>query len=69
MLFQITNHYQANRKPRLSRVWIKTGDPKRPLKSVWINDAKLRSFANEVGAADRESESRETTEDHIVLAA
>lgn len=69
MLFQITNHYQANRNSQLSRVWIKTGDPRMPLTSVWINDAKLRSFASEVCVADREGESRELTEDHLALVA
>jgi len=69
MLFQITNNYQLNRNPHLSRVWIKTGNPKMPLKSVWINDAKLRSLASEVCVAHRESESRELAEDHLALAA
>lgn len=69
MLFQIANNYQLNRNPQLSRVWIKTGNPKMPLKSVWINDAKRRSFANQVCAADRESESRKLTEDHLAFAA
>ena len=69
MLFQITNNFQANRNPQLSRVWIKTGDAKMPLKGVWTNDAKLRSFANEVCVEDRDGESRELAEDHLALAA
>jgi hypothetical protein len=69
MLFQNANHHQTNCNPQLSRVWIKTGDPRMPLKSVWINDARLRSFANEVCAAARESESPELAEDHFALAA
>ena len=31
---------------RLSRVWIETGDPRQPLKSVWIDEPALSSMAN-----------------------
>ena len=27
--------------PELARVWIKTGDPRPPLKGVWINESRL----------------------------
>ncbi len=68
MLFKISiKHGTVN--PQLSRVWIKTGNPKMPLKSVWFNEARLRSPNAEFCAAERESESRELTDDHLVLAA
>ena len=68
MLFQITNNFPVAIRPQLSRVWIKTGDPKMPLKGVWINEAPLHSFGKEVASAARESESRELAEDHLVAA-
>ena len=69
MLFQIKNNRPATVNPQLSRVWIKTGNPRMPLKSVWINEAKLRGFADQGRAAARECASRELAEDHLVLAA
>jgi hypothetical protein len=30
---------------RLSQVWIETGDPRQPLKSVWIDEPALNSMA------------------------
>lgn len=54
--------------PQLSRVWIKTGDPRMPLKSVWISEPVLRNFAE----GDRqlsETELAEFAEDHLVAAA
>src|SRR5271156_969279 len=30
--------------PQLSRVWIETGDPRTPLKSVWIDEPELHSM-------------------------
>lgn len=55
--------------PKLSLVWIKTDNPKMPLKGVWINEAKLRSFADQGRAEERECENRELAEDHLALAA
>ncbi|HZP24448.1 MAG TPA: hypothetical protein VFB04_13440 [Terriglobales bacterium] len=52
--------------PQLSRIWIKTGNPKMPLKSVWIDNAQLSRFANEACTAEQQSE---LAEDHLVLAA
>ncbi len=69
MLFQVKNNRPATVNPQLSRVWIKTGNPKMPLKSVWINEAKLRTFADQGRATARECANRELTEDHLVLAA
>ncbi len=68
MLFQVKSNRLAG-NPQLSRVWIKTGNPKLPLESVWFNDAKLRAFGSDVRSAERESESPELAEDHLVLAA
>ncbi len=33
--------------PPLSRVWIKTEDPRMPLKSVWIDEVALHVMATE----------------------
>ena len=54
--------------PQLSRVWIKTGDPRMPLKALWINESRLHAFANGACAAARESESTELAEDHLLAA-
>lgn len=54
--------------PQLSRVWTKTGDPKTPLKGVWINESQLRRIADQACASPRESETTELTEDHLLAA-
>jgi hypothetical protein len=69
MLFQVKNNRPATVNPQLSRVWIKTGNPRMPLKSVWINEAKLRTFADRGRAAARECEQHDLAEDHLLLAA
>jgi len=38
---------------RLSCVWIETGNPRRPLASVWIDEA-MRSFSDPEGSTDHE---------------
>jgi hypothetical protein len=43
--------------PPLSRVWIKTEDPRIPLKSVWIDEVALHTMA---------TEESELVEDHLV---
>jgi|HubBroStandDraft_1064217.scaffolds.fasta_scaffold1641968_1 hypothetical protein len=43
--------------PPLSRVWIKTEDPRTPLKSVWIDEVALHVMA---------TEESELVEDHLV---
>jgi hypothetical protein len=55
--------------PRLSRVWIKTGDPKLPLKGIWFDESHLHCTADENCASPRESETTELAEDHLLLAA
>ncbi len=54
--------------PQLSRVWIKTGDPKTPLKGVWINDSPLHRIADQACASPRESETADLAEDHLLVA-
>jgi hypothetical protein len=54
--------------PHLSRVWINTGDPKLPLKGVWIDESRLNRVADEDGASPRESETTELAEDHLLAA-
>jgi hypothetical protein len=53
--------------PELSRVWIKTDDPRRPLKSVWISDSLLRNADHE--SCSCETEAPELSEDHLRLVA
>jgi hypothetical protein len=55
--------------PELSRVWIKTGDPKMPLKGVWIDESKLRRVTNESCEVKADNETTELAEDHLALAA
>jgi hypothetical protein len=54
--------------PQLSRVWIKTGDPKTPLKGVWIDASRLHRIVDDACASPRESETTELTEDHLLAA-
>lgn len=55
--------------PKLSRVWIRTGDARTPLKSVWINEAALLQKVSESCGALGESETAELSEGHLVRAA
>ena len=55
--------------PHLSRVWINTGDPKMPLKGVWIDESQVRRIAGETCASPREGNTAELAEDHLLLAA
>jgi hypothetical protein len=55
--------------PELARVWIKTGDPRTPLKGVWMDESKLRSLQSKPDAEIGDNETAELTEDHLVLAA
>jgi len=55
--------------PRLSRVWIKTGDPRMPLRSVWIDESRLHRIASEADTVNHASETTEFAEDHLCLAA
>jgi hypothetical protein len=55
--------------PELTRVWIKTGDPKLPLKGVWVDESKVRRMANATAVENQPSETPELAEDHLCLAA
>jgi len=55
--------------PKLSRVWFKGNNARMPLKSVWIDEAKLHRTADEVGAPMLETDSAEVPEDHLVFVA
>ncbi len=55
--------------PELAHVWIKTGNPKMPLKSVWIDESHLRRLQNESCQTNGENQTAELTEDHLALAA
>ena len=66
MLFLIKNDFPVAIHSQLSRVWIKTGNPRMPLKGVWIDEAKLKAPGNEACVAEPETE---LAEGHLVLAA
>ena len=55
--------------PKLSRVWIKTGDARTPLKSVWISEPALHEAAYGDGEAQCDTETADLTEDHLFRAA
>ncbi len=55
--------------PQLCRVWIKTGDPRMPLKSVWMNESALHELSSGNGVMKCDSETTELAEDHLSLAA
>ena len=54
--------------PRLSRVWIRTGDPRMPLKAIWFDDAGLNPSGRQNHSAQRD-EAIELIDDHLCLAA
>jgi hypothetical protein len=53
-------------RPTLSRVWIKTGNPRMPLKSVWIDELNLHRLAGEDCTGN---DVVELAEDHLAFAA
>jgi hypothetical protein len=55
--------------PELTRVWIKTDDPRTPLKSIWISESALRNAVNELSSVSFDAEASELAEDHLLLAA
>ena len=55
--------------PRLSRVWFKSDDPRTPLKSIWVDEARVRGMTDELGGATILEESADLAEDHLVLLA
>jgi len=67
MLIKGRTNYAFNVNPKLSRVWIKTGNSRLPLKSVWIDESKLHVCDGEFCSANHESDSCDDA--HLVLAA
>lgn len=68
-MFITTTNHVLDARPQLTRVWIKTGDQRMPLKAVWLDEAKLRSVANADCMDHFEDEAAELTDDHLCLAA
>jgi len=69
MLFTTRINNLVTAYPRLSRVWIKTGNPKTPLKAVWMNESQLSRMAGGAGTATHDDAPAEQTEDHLAFAA
>ena len=69
MLLTTRINHLTGTYPQLSRVWIKTGDPRTPLKGVWIDDSQLHRTTVEAGASPRETETSDLAEDHLSAAA
>lgn len=69
MLLTIRINNLTATSPQLSRVWIKTGDPRTPLKSVWINDSHLHRTTDEACTSPREPETSDLADDHLPVAA
>ena len=55
--------------PKLSRIWIKTGNPRTPLKAVWINESQLSRAMNDTDTALQDDVPAELAEAHLLLAA
>jgi len=55
--------------PELTCVWIKTENPRTPLKSVWISQSALLNAVHEDSGGSLESEAAELAEDHLLMAA
>lgn len=55
--------------PELTRVWIKTENPRAPLKSVWISQSDLLNAVDEHSSVSLDAEAAELTEDHLLMAA
>jgi hypothetical protein len=55
--------------PHLSRVWVKTDDPRTPLKSVWMSDTALHCATEDDCAKSSDTEIAEFADDHLLLAA
>jgi hypothetical protein len=69
MLFTTRINDLVTSYPKLSRIWIKTGNPRTPLKAVWINESQLTRAMNDPSAAMRDDAPAELAEDHLSLAA
>ena len=70
MLFTTRINNLVTACPKLSRIWIKTGNPKAPLKAVWINESQLSRVLDDAGAAmQTDDAAADLAEDHLSLAA
>lgn len=70
MLFQEKIANLVTLRPQLSRVWIKTGDPRMPLKSVWIDESRINARAAAASRALRfDDEAAACAEGHLAMAA
>jgi hypothetical protein len=55
--------------PRLARVWIKTDNPKLPLKSVWMDESQLASESAQSCGPENEGTTAEVADEHLLYAA
>jgi hypothetical protein len=55
--------------PELTRVWIKTENPRTPLKSVWMSQSALLNAVDEHSGGSLDTETAELAEDHLLMAA
>jgi len=69
MLFTTRTNNIVTAYPKLSRIWIRTGNPKTPLKAVWMNESQLSRAMNDTCAALHDDSPAELAEDHLYLAA
>ena len=69
MLFTTRINNLVAAYPKLSRIWIKTGNPKTPLKAVWINESQLHRVVNNLSQCDCEDKPSALAEDHLWIAA
>ncbi len=65
MLFTSRINNIVTAYPKLSRVWIKTGDLRMPLRSVWIDESPLQCTTPDFRSAEHADEPAELAEDHL----
>ena len=69
MLYKDRIKNLVNVYPQLSRVWIKTNDPRTPLKSVWVSETALRRATSADCVKSCETKIAEFADDHLLMAA
>jgi hypothetical protein len=69
MLYKDRIKNLVNVYPQLSRVWIKTNDPRTPLKSIWISETALRQATGVECVKSCDTEIAELADDHLLMAA
>jgi len=65
MLFTTRINNLVTAYPRLSRIWIKTGNSKALLKAVWINESQPSRVMNAVPAAAHDEDAAELAESDL----